>query len=111
MLAQYDVGSMPIVDGDNLVGVITDRDIVVSGLAEGHVPQPRQCRDLRPTTDVVTVDRQDDAKAVASVLADNQIRRVPVLEDGRVIGVISQADVALELDNSTAGEVVEQISK
>jgi predicted transcriptional regulator len=48
---------------------------------------------------------------VAAVLADKQIRRVPVVDGGRVVGVVSQADVALELDNAIAGEVVEDISK
>ena len=60
---------------------------------------------------VVTVEVTDDARAVARVLADNQIRRVPVVDGNRVVGVVSQADVALELDNATAGEVVEEISK
>ena len=110
MFSKYDVGSMPVVDGDTLVGVITDRDIIVEGVAKNL--------DLADTLiskimskNVVTVDVTDDALAVARVLADKQIRRVPVVDGDRVVGVVSQADVALELDNATAGEVVEDISK
>ena len=110
MFSKYDVGSMPVVDGDTLVGVITDRDIIVEGVAKNL--------DLADTLiskimskNVVTVDVTDDALAVARVLADKQIRRVPVVDGDRVVGVVSQADVALEIDNATAGEVVEDISK
>ena len=110
MFSKYDVGSMPVVDGDTLVGVITDRDIIVEGVAKNL--------DLADTLiskimskNVVTVDVTEDALAVARVLADKQIRRVPVVDGDRVVGVVSQADVALEIDNATAGEVVEDISK
>ena len=109
-LARANVGSMPIVDGNILVGVITDRDIVVKGLAEGHDPATTSVADVA-TTGVVSVGPDADAGEVARLLADHQIRRIPVVEAGEVLGVISQADVALELDNSTAGEVVEKISQ
>lgn len=110
MFSKYDVGSMPVVDGDTLVGVITDRDIVVEGVSKNldltDTPVSRIM-----SRSVITVQVTDDAEAVARVLADNQIRRVPVVDGDRVVGVVSQADVALELDNATAGEVVEEISR
>lgn len=110
MFSKYDVGSMPVVDGDTLVGVITDRDIVVEGVSKNldltDTPVSRIM-----SKSVITVQVTDDAEAVARVLADNQIRRVPVVDGDRVVGVVSQADVALELDNATAGEVVEEISR
>ena len=109
-LARANVGSMPIVDGGILVGIVTDRDIVVKGLAQGHDPATTSVAEVA-TTGVVSVGPDADAAEVARVLAEHQIRRVPVVEDAQVVGIISQADVALELDNSTAGEVVEQISK
>ena len=110
MFSKYDVGSMPVVDGDTLVGVITDRDIIVEGVAKNLDLSDTQISKIM-STNVVTVEVTDDAPAVARVLADNQIRRVPVADGHRVVGVVSQADVALELDNATAGEVVEEISK
>ena len=110
MLSKYDVGSMPVVDGESLVGVLTDRDIVISGVAKGLDLAETKVSEIA-TSDVVSVSPDDDAESVAKTLAERQIRRVPVVEDGKVLGVISQADVALELDNSTAGEVVEGISR
>ncbi len=110
MLSRHDVGSMPVVDDETLVGVLTDRDIVVRGVAEGLYPADTRVSAVMSAS-VVTVEADSDALAVAGVLAANQIRRVPVLEGDRVVGVVSQADVALELDNATAGEVVEDISR
>lgn len=110
MFSKYDVGSMPVVDGDTLVGVITDRDIVIDGVAKNLDLTDTQISKIM-STNVVTVQVTDDALVVARVLADKQIRRVPVVDGDRVVGVVSQADVALELDNATAGEVVEDISK
>jgi predicted transcriptional regulator len=110
MFSKYDVGSMPVVDGDTLVGVITDRDIVIEGVAKNLDLADTQISKVM-SKNVVTVQVTDDALAVAQVLADKQIRRVPVVDGNRVVGVVSQADVALELDNATAGEVVEDISK
>ena len=110
MFSKYDVGSMPVVDGDTLVGVITDRDIVVEGVAM-NLDLPNTQISKIMSKNVVTVQVTDDALAVARVLADKQIRRVPVVDGDRVVGVVSQADVALELDNATAGEVVEDISQ
>ena len=110
MFSKYDVGSMPVVDGDTLVGVITDRDIIVEGVAKNLDLADTQISKIM-SRNVVTVPVGDDALTVARVLADNQIRRVPVVDGDRVVGVVSQADVALELDNATAGEVVEDISK
>ena len=101
---------MPVLDGDQLVGVLTDRDIVVEAVAKGKDPNQTTVADTA-TRKVVTVSVDDTAQAVAKVLADNQIRRVPVLEDGKVVGVIAQADVAKELDQDTVAKTVEEISQ
>lgn len=109
-LAQHDIGSMPVVDGDQLVGILTDRDIVVEAVAKGRDPNQTKVADIA-TSKVVTVAVNDSAESVAKVLAEGQIRRVPVVEAGKVVGVIAQADVATELDDSTVAETVEEISK
>jgi len=110
MFSKYDIGSMPVVDGDTLVGMITDRDIIIEGVAKNLDLAGTPVSKIMSTS-VVTVEVTDDAQAVATVLANKQIRRVPVVDGHRVVGVVSQADIALELDNATAGEVVEDISK
>ncbi|MBB1509801.1 CBS domain-containing protein [Tessaracoccus sp. Y36] len=109
-LAQHDVGSMPVLENGRLVGVLTDRDIVVNGIAKGVDPASCSVRDVA-TRDVVCVDVDDDASVVAKVLADNQIRRVPVLDGDEVVGIVAQADVAVQMDVSTVGETVGAISE
>lgn len=110
-LSSHDVGSMPVMDGDTLVGVITDRDIVIKGVAAGLDPATTTVADIA-TVDVVTVGVDHDAKDVARILAEHQIRRVPVLDnDGMVVGVVAQADVARELGDRITGDVVEDISR
>jgi CBS domain-containing protein len=110
-LARSDVGSMPVKDaGGHLVGVITDRDLVVRGLAEGCDPASTMVRDIA-SRDVVTVSVDDSAEAVAQVLADHQIRRVPVLDGGRLAGIVSQADVALGMSKPAVANVVRAISE
>lgn len=109
-LARADVGSMPVVDQDDaLVGVLTDRDIVVRAVAAGKV-DGATVGDVM-SSDVVTVSPDANHDQVLQCLSDNQIRRVPVVDDGKVCGVISQADVARELSNTDTGDVVEAISR
>ena len=102
-LANLGIGSMPVADGDTIVGVVTDRDIVVSGIAAGLDVNTATVADIA-TTDVVTVGVDDSAEAVAAALAEHQIRRVPVVDGGILVGVISQADVARDLDAADTGE-------
>lgn len=109
-LRDLNVGSLPILDGDHLVGVVTDRDIVVRGIAEGLDPSSATVAEVA-TGAVVTVDVDDDAESVARVMGERQVRRVPVLDGGRLVGVIAQADVARDLDSRTTGDVVEDISQ
>ena len=109
-LRDLNVGSLPILDGDHLVGVVTDRDIVVRGIAEGLDPSSATVAEVA-TGAVVTVDVDDDAESVARVMGERQVRRVPVLDGGKLVGVIAQADVARDLDARTTGDVVEDISE
>lgn len=109
-LANLGIGSMPVADGDTILGVVTDRDIVVSGIAAGLDVNSATVSEIA-TTDVVTVGVDDSAETVAATLAEHQIRRVPVVDGGILVGVISQADVARDLDAADTGEVVKEISK
>ena len=110
MMKQQDVGLAPIVEGDRLVGTLTDRDIVLRVVAEGKDPQTVTAREVA-STDVVTIDAQQDLDEALRLMASNQVRRLPVVEEGRLVGVIAQADVAREAEEGQTGRLVEDISK
>jgi CBS domain-containing protein len=110
MMRDEDVGIAPIVEGDRLVGVLTDRDIAVRVVAEGRDPETKVTEVA--SRDVVTLDPQQDLDEALRLMARHQVRRLPVVEeDGRLVGVVAQADVAKEADERKTGKVVEQISR
>lgn len=110
MMRENDVGSIPVVDGNQLVGILTDRDIVARAVADNA--------DLRTTTvgdvasrDVFTVGPEDDLDEARRLMADQQVRRLPVVEDGHLVGILAQADVAMLAREKEAGEMLEDISR
>jgi len=110
MMKEENVGLAPVVDGDRLVGTLTDRDIVTRVVAEGKDPQTVPVREVA-STDVVTIDPQQDLDEALRLMASNQVRRLLVEEDGRLVGVVAQADIAREGKEKQTGELVEEISK
>jgi len=111
MMRDEDVGIAPIVEGDRLVGVLTDRDIAVRVVAEGRDPEQVKAAEVA-SRDVVTLDPEQDLDEALRLMARHQVRRLPVVEeDGRLVGVVAQADVARVADERHTGEVVEQISR
>ena len=111
MMRDEDVGLAPVVEGDRLVGTLTDRDIAIRVVAEGRDPDSTKAKDVA-SKDVVTVDPQQDLDEALRLMAEHQVRRLPVVEeDGRVVGVVAQADVARLADDRKTGEVVERISQ
>jgi CBS domain-containing protein len=93
------------------VGVLTDRDIAVRVVAEGRDPEQVKVTEVA-SRDLVTLDPQQDLDEALRLMARHQVRRLPVVEeDGRLAGVIAQADVAKEAGDKRTGEVVEQISR
>jgi CBS domain-containing protein len=111
MMRDEDVGLAPIVEGDRLVGTLTDRDIAIRVVAEGRDPESTTVRDVA-STDVVTIDPQQDLDEAMRLMAQHQVRRLPVVEeDGRLVGVVAQADIARQADDRKTGEVVERISQ
>jgi CBS domain-containing protein len=111
MMRDEDVGIAPIVEGDRLVGVLTDRDIAVRVVAEGRDAEQVKVSEVA-SRDLVTLDPQQDLAEALRLMARHQVRRLPVVEeDGRLAGVVAQADVAKEADERETGEVVEQISR
>jgi CBS domain-containing protein len=111
MLKDEDVGLAPIVEGDKLVGTLTDRDIAIRVVAEGKDPQSTKVRDVA-STHLVTIDPEQDLDEALRLMAQHQVRRLPVVEeDGKLVGVVAQADVAEHAHAKKTGEVVEQISR
>ena len=111
MMRDEDVGLAPIVEGERLIGTVTDRDIAVRVVAEGRDPDSTKVREIA-SRDLVTIDPQQDLDEALRLMAQHQVRRLPVVEeDGRLVGVVAQADVARHADERTTGEVVERISE
>jgi CBS domain-containing protein len=111
MMRDEDVGIAPVVEGDRLVGVLTDRDIAVRVVAEGRDPEQVKASEVA-SRDLVTLDPQQDLDEALRLMARHQVRRLPVVEeDGRLVGVVAQADVAKQAGDRQTGEVVEQISR
>jgi len=106
-----DAGIAPIVDGDRLVGVVTDRDIAIRVVAEGRDPESTTVDDIA-SQNVVTVDPEQDLDEALRLMAQHQLRRLPVVEeDGKLVGIVAQADVARRVDAARTGEVVGEISE
>ena len=111
MMRDEDVGLAPIVEDDKLVGMLTDRDIAVRVVAEGRNPDQVTVSEVA-SKQVVTIDPQQDLDEALRIMAKHQVRRLPVVEeDGRLVGVVAQADVAREGDDDRTGELVQEISQ
>jgi len=105
-----DVGSLPIVEGERLIAIVTDRDIAVRVVAEGKGPETTVGEIA--SQDLVTIDPQQSLDEAARLMGEHQLRRLPVCEeDGRLVGILAQADVAQSGHDTLTGDVVEQISK
>jgi CBS domain-containing protein len=111
MMRDQDVGPMPIVENGSLTGILTDRDIVLRVVAEGKDPSSTTAGDVA-SRDLVTIDPEQTLDEALRLMAKHQVRRLPVCEeDGKLVGIVAQADVALEGDDRETGRVVEEISK
>jgi CBS domain-containing protein len=110
VMARENVGSVPVVEGGKLLGVVTDRDLVVRLLAEGRDPQSTTVGEIA-STDPVTLSPDDELDKALQLLARHQVRRLPVVEGERLVGIVAQADIARHADEVQTGEVVEEISK
>ena len=106
-----DAGIVPVVEDGRIEGVITDRDIAVRVVAEGSDPGSVHVRDAMSTR-VTTIDPGQDLDEAMRLMAEQQVRRLPVCEeDGRLVGILAQADVARHGDEHRTGETVERISR
>ena len=110
-LAELDVGAMPICGSDDrLRGMITDRDIVVKVLAQGKDPGSTKVGELATQGEVVTIGADDPIDEALRTMTEHKVRRLPVIDDQRCVGIISQADIATNIDEEKVGDLVEAIS-
>ena len=110
-LAKDDIGVLPICDENKQIrGVLTDRDIVVNVIARGKDPANTRARELEQS-EIITLRPDDSIQHACDLMAEHQVRRLPVVEDGRVVGMVSQADVAKNVSPEQAGRMLTQISK
>jgi CBS domain-containing protein len=105
-----DAGSIPVTDGDRLIGMITDRDITVRGVAKGYGPDT-PVRELM-TNEIICAREDDDIEDVASKMSEAQVRRLPVIDrDERLCGIVSLGDLSREADDDCASEALEGVTQ
>src|SRR5262245_52402457 len=110
-MKRRDVGSIPVVDRGLLVAILTDRDIVMRTVAEQVDPGAINVGEIA-SRDLVTVAPDDELAEALELMARHQVRRLPVLDDdGRLVGMLAQADVAIEVKEKAAGELLAEISQ
>ncbi len=109
LMREAHIGSLPITDGEQLVGMITDRDITTRVVAEaadlGTTSVGEVC-----SREVISVEADKDHEEAVELMARHQVRRLPVVENGRLIGIVAQADIALTGNEEKTGQLVEAIS-
>ena len=110
LLRDENVGSLPIVDGDRLTGIVTDRDIVIKAVADGTIDTTAG---VIASKELVTIDPEQPLAEAARLMAEHQVRRLPVCEeDGKLVGMLAQADVAKHGgEDARTGQMVEEISQ
>jgi CBS domain-containing protein len=111
LMKSDDIGALPVLEGERLTGMITDRDIVVQVIAKGKDPRGMPVREVA-SRELVKVNVDQDLSSALQLMASEQVRRVPVVDDdGRLVGILAQADIAREAKEKAVGEMVQEISK
>ena len=103
------IGPVLVVDGDEICGILTDRDITVEAVAAGKDPSTTKVIDLC-TANVQTVTPDTSISEAVQLMKDNSIRRLPVVENGRPVGIVSLGDLTTDIDSNTAGRMIHDIS-
>jgi CBS domain-containing protein len=100
-MQEREIGDVVVMDGDQVTGIVTDRDIVIRAVAEGRDPSSCTVRDVC-TGDVVTLSPDDTIERAVDLMKQKAIRRIPVVENGRPIGIVSIGDLAIEANGEKA---------
>ena len=109
IMREEHIGSLPVTDDEKLVGMITDRDITTRVVAEAADPNRMSVGDVY-SRDLISVESDKDLEEALQLMARHQVRRLPVVENGGLVGIVAQADIALRETEKT-GELVEAISE
>jgi CBS domain-containing protein len=104
------IGSLPVTEDERLVGMITDRDITTRVVAESAVPETTSVGDVY-SRDLISVEPNNDLEEALGLMARHQVRRLPVVENGRLVGMVAQADIALKENEKRTGQLVGAISE
>jgi CBS domain-containing protein len=110
VLRDENVGSLPVIEGDRLIGMVTDRDITLRVVAEARDPGSVSVQEIA-SRNPVTAESTIDLDEALKLMARHQVRRLPVTEEGRLVGILAQADVASEVGDKQTGRLVEAISE
>jgi CBS domain-containing protein len=110
LMKQQDCGSLPIVRDGRLVGIITDRDIVVRAVAAGEDPKTLRVSEIM-TADPITIAPNTSIDEASRLMAERQVRRLPVVADGRLVGIVVLAQLARSEDERLAGETLKDVSE
>jgi CBS domain-containing protein len=109
LMREQHIGSLPVTEDERLVGMITDRDITTRVVAESAAPETTSVGDVY-SRDLVSVEPGHDLDKALQLMARHQVRRLPVVESGRLVGMVAQADIALK-DKERTGDLVGAISE
>jgi len=110
MMRDEDVGALPVVQDGEVRGIVTDRDIVVRAIAEGKEPSTTTVQEVL-SEDLESVEPDDDVEEAADLMASHQIRRLPVVEDGKLIGMVSLGDISVKHEEGTSAHALEGVSE
>ena len=109
LMREQHIGSLPVTEDERLVGMITDRDITTRVVAESVVPETTSVEDVY-SRDLISVEPDNGLDEALQLMARHQVRRLAVVENGRLVGMVAQADIALK-ENERTGELVGAISE
>lgn len=111
LMSQYNVGAIPVVENGKCVGIVTDRDITLRAVSQGQAPGNTKVQAVM-TDGIVTGTPQMDVHEAANLMAQRQIRRLPVVENGQLAGIVALGDLATQnIYQNEAGQALTQISE
>lgn len=99
LMQKYNVGSVPVCEQDKLVGIVTDRDIIMKNIASGNSPSNTSVRNIM-TSNITTATPDMDMSEAYKLMSDHQIRRLPVVENNKLIGMVALGDLATSSEKS-----------
>jgi CBS domain-containing protein len=111
LMKQYNVGSIPVCENEKVIGIITDRDIAVRSVAQGENGRNQKVREVMSSNPVL-INSETDIHDAARIMSERQIRRLPVVENNNIIGIVAIGDIAVETKLADdAGEALSSISE